>query len=134
MRAVSNSGTNEGEWSDQWQFTTEGTDNSSNGDGAITELAAPALVAPGHASENITSACLEWSAVEGADSYTLHINVEGQPEVQVDVLVEGTHTPCLIHWHTEHPTSGKFREQLVVLRGIGVTGEVYNRTGSCRDC
>ena len=28
VRAVNNSGTNEGKWSDQWTFTTEGTDDS----------------------------------------------------------------------------------------------------------
>ena len=78
-------GSIEGEWSELRKFKTEQPPEE------IVELSAPSFVAPAHESENISLLpALEWSAVEGAESYTLHINVDGQPDVQVDVIVEGT--------------------------------------------
>ena len=83
-------------------------------------------------SENISLLpALEWSSVEGADSYTLHINVDGQPDVQIDVLVEGT--TYTVSDSLAYGTSYEWKVQAAagsIDRRVERTEEVYNRTRS----
>gem|GEM_PF-3151340 len=70
-------------WSEIWSFTTENS--------GTTGLVAPNQISPSDASEDLSvTPEFNWSSVDGADSYILHVSGTSPSEMVIEETIDGT--------------------------------------------